>query len=195
MIRIDSSIISFDLFDQPFCCDLSVCKGACCVLGDAGAPLEEEEIPQLEALYPLFKSYMTPAGIEAVEQQGVSVTDKDGDRVTPLVNGKECAYACFEEGIALCAIEKAFLAGVISFQKPVSCHLYPVRIMKYKGYDAVNYHKWEICAGAVTCGAKKRIPVYQFLREPLIRKYGEKWYQELSVAAKELLKSGVVKKL
>ena len=192
MIKIDSAIISFDLFDKPFCCDLAVCKGACCVLGDSGAPLEAGEIALLEELYPQFQRYMTEPGRAAVESQGVSVTDREGEKVTPLVHGKECAYAYFENGVALCAIEKAFLAGEIAFQKPISCHLYPVRIAKYKGYDAVNYHKWEICEGAVTCGRMKGVPVYQFLREPLIRKYGERWYNELCTAAAELLENGMV---
>ena len=192
MIRIGDSIVSFDVFEECFCCDIQECKGACCVHGDAGAPLEEKEIKILEDIYSDIKPYMTDKGIEAIEKHGVSVTDRDGERVTPLVNGQECAFVYFEDGTALCAIEKACRDGVVSFMKPISCYLYPVRIDKYQGYEAVNYHRWGICKSAVCQGRKQKLPVYAFLREPLIRKYGKDWYKELSIAAQELRKEGII---
>lgn len=189
MIAIDNTLVSEDLFEKKFVCDLNACKGACCVEGDSGAPLEQDEAQILEEIFEYIKPYMRPEGIAAVEEQGKYIVDVDGDLVTPLVKGKECAYVCFDENnIAYCAIEKAYKDSKIKFQKPISCHLYPVRITNYKEYDAVNYHAWDICKPACKCGSKLNIPVYKFVKAALIRKYGEDWYKQLEFAAKHAMR-------
>ncbi|MGZ4033437.1 MAG: DUF3109 family protein [Bacteroidia bacterium] len=186
MIAIDNTIVSEHLIEKKFVCDLNACKGECCVAGDAGAPLDADEIAIMEDILDEVKPYLPKDGLKAIEKYGVFVIDEDdGEYVTPLVKGKHCAFTMFDEnGIAKCAIEKAYYDGKISWKKPISCHLYPVRITKYKDYDAVNYHKWDVCKPACTCGAKLDVPVYKFLREPLIRKYGEGWYKQLEMADK-----------
>jgi len=183
MIQIGKAIVSLDIFEKQFVCDLGKCKGMCCVYGQSGAPLEDGEIAILQELYPKVKPYMSPAGIAIVEQQGVYTTDFDDDTVTPLVNDSEdCAYANTAKGVVYCAIEKAFTNGEINFRKPVSCHLYPIRITKYDAFEAVNYHHWDICCDALKLGKKKGKPLYVFLKEPLIRKYGAEWYEQLCKA-------------
>jgi len=179
MIIIDNTSVSDDLYLVRFCCNLARCQGACCVAGDAGAPLEEDEISILEDDLQQIKPFMTERGIEAVKEVGVFDYDIHARFVTPLVNDGECAFAIFEDGIAFCAIEKAYFEGKTKFRKPVSCHLYPVRITKYETFDAVNYEKWNICKPALKLGNKDGIPLYKFLKEALVRKYGLKWYQRL----------------
>mgnify|MGYP000872866806 CR=1 FL=1 len=179
MIAIEKTLISDDLKLVKFCCDLHACKGACCVEGDAGAPMEEEEISILEDCIEEVKPYMVQKGIEVVENSGVFDYDTFGNYVTPLVNDAECAFVYFENDIAFCAIEKAFNEGKIDFRKPISCYLYPVRITKYADFEAVNYHAWHICKDALTCGKTNEIPLYRFLKQPLIDKYGEEWYNKL----------------
>ena len=186
MIQIDDKLISEDLFSEEFVCNLAKCKGICCVEGDAGAPLEEDETKILDEIYPKIKSYLRPEGIQAIEEQGTYTLDFEGDLVTPLVNNAECAYVIFDEkGYTKCAIEKAYEDGVIDWQKPISCHLYPIRITEYSNFSAINYHEWDICSDACTLGKELGVKVYQFLKKPLIRKYGEKFYQTLSEAAEE----------
>jgi hypothetical protein len=179
MIIHENTIISDDLREVCFCCDLQKCKGACCVEGDAGAPLEEEEISFLEDHLEEIKEFMRPEGIAEVEKNGVFDYDSHAHLVTPLVNGRECAFVYFHDGIAACAVEKAFEAGKIPFRKPLSCHLYPIRISRLKNYDAVNYHKWHVCRKALDLGDKQKLPLYRFLEAPLIRKYGRTWYNRL----------------
>ena len=180
MIELGKTIISQDIFEKDFVCNLSACKGACCVEGDGGAPVTADELKILEEIYPKVEPYMRPEGIAAIKKQGTSVQDWDGEMVTPLVNGKECAYVIFDEkGITKCGIEKAWEDGVIDFKKPISCHLYPIRITYYRDFDALNYHKWDICSPACTLGAELKVPVYRFLKDALIRKYGEDWYAEI----------------
>ena len=179
MLVIDDKTVSNDLIDVNFVCNLKKCKGACCVEGDAGAPLLEEEISLLEDSLDEVKTHMTEKGLEVVEKMGVFEYDMAGEFVTPLVNGRECAFANFTDGIAWCAIEKAFDEGKIEFRKPVSCHLYPIRITTYESFDAVNYHKWPICRDALVHGNRLGVPLYKFLKDPLIRRYGETWYREL----------------
>lgn len=180
MIAIDHTLVSDDLKRVRFCCDLKKCKGACCVEGDGGAPLEEEEVSLLGEHIDSIKPYMVPAGWKVIRSLGTFDYDAEGRYVTPLVGGRECAYVYFEDGIARCAIEKAALDGRIPFGKPVSCHLYPVRITRSVFHEAVNYHKWEICRKALEKGHKEQIPLYVFLREALIRKYGRTWYNKLA---------------
>ena len=186
MIQIDDKLISEDLFSEEFVCNLAKCKGICCVDGDAGAPLDEDETKKLDEIYPKIKSYLRPEGIQAIEEQGTYTLDFEGDLVTPLVNNAECAYVIFDEkGYTKCAIEKAYEDGVIDWQKPISCHLYPIRITEYSNFSAINYHEWDICSDACTLGKELGVKVYQFLKKPLIRKYGEEFYQTLSEAAEE----------
>lgn len=187
MLQIDHTIISFDVLEKRFVCDLKKCMGACCVYGDAGAPLETEEINLLKEHLDDIKPFLSKEGIASIETNGIYYIDVDGDQVTSLINEHECAFTVFEEGVATCGIEKAYEAGKIKFQKPVSCHLYPIRIDKYKDFEAVNYHKWDVCKEACKLGNKLDIPVYVFLKEPLIRKYGKDWYDQLDYAAKHLL--------
>jgi len=186
MIQIDDKLISEDLFSEEFVCNLAKCKGICCVEGDAGAPLDEDETKILDEIYPKIKSYLRSEGIQAIEEQGTYTLDFEGDLVTPLVNNAECAYVIFDEkGYTKCAIEKAYEDGVIDWQKPISCHLYPIRITEYSNFSAINYHEWDICSDACTLGKELGVKVYQFLKKPLIRKYGEEFYQTLSEAAEE----------
>ena len=189
MLQIDDKILGFDIVTSKFACDIKKCKGACCVLGDSGAPLDEEEVGILSGLFPKIQPFMRPEGIEAVKNQGTSIVDSDGVNVSPLVNNKECAYVFFENKVAKCAIETAYQVGAITFRKPISCHLYPIRITKYSKFEALNYHRWDICKDAVKLGEKENTPIYIYLKEPLIRKYGNKWYEELKIAAPEILKS------
>jgi len=179
MILIGNTSVSDDLYLVRFCCNPGRCLGACCVAGDAGAPLEEEEISLLEDELEQIRPYMTEMGIKTVEEHGVFDYDIHANFVTPLINDGECAFACFKNGIAYCAIEKAFFDGKTRFRKPVSCHLYPVRITRYASFDAVNYQKWNICKPALKLGNKEGLPLYKFLKEALIRKYGSEWYNEL----------------
>jgi len=186
VLQIGNAIVSLDVIEKKFICDFGKCKGACCVEGDSGAPLDEDEKAILEEIYPDIKEYLTEKGIEEIEKQGTSMIDADGDLVTPIINDKECVYTVFKDGSALCGIEKAFLDGKISYRKPISCSLYPIRIEKYPEFDAVNYNKWKICGPARELGFKMGTPVYKFLKEPLIRKYGEDWYKELEYAAENI---------
>lgn len=186
MIQIDNTLISTDLVTKEFVCDLQKCKGACCVIGNSGAPLENDEIIILKRIFPELKPFLRDEGVKAIEKQGVSVIDEENEQVTPLIDGKECAYTVFENGIARCGIEKAFNAGVVNFRKPISCFLYPVRIKKYKSFEAVNYDIWDICNTAIISGQSAGVAVYKFTAPALIQKYGEKWYQQLEEAASEI---------
>ncbi|MEZ4737976.1 MAG: DUF3109 family protein [Flavobacteriales bacterium] len=181
MIEHRGTLISEDLFEKRFVCDLNACKGACCVAGESGAPLTQDEAELLKELWPKIKPYIPEKGRRAIEADGVSEVDDDGDLVTTLVEGRgECAFTVFDEkGIALCGVEKAWKAGAIPFRKPLSCHLYPIRVVKLADHDGLNYHKWPICKPACECGAKLNVPVYRFLKDALIRAYGEEWYAEL----------------
>lgn len=184
MIVIDNTIVSEDLLDKHFVCALDKCKGACCVEGDSGAPLEWEETSVLEKVLEKVKPFMTSEGIKSVEEYGTWLIDSEGDFVTPLIEGvRQCAYVFFEKGIAKCAIERAYQEGKIDFRKPVSCHLYPVRITKHETYDAVNYNRWDICSPACANGKQLGVPVFQFVKDALVRKYGSEWFEQLEGAA------------
>jgi hypothetical protein len=177
---LDHTIISDDLISAYFCCDLKECKGACCVEGDAGAPLDEEEISQLEDNLEAILPHMRESGIRVVKEHGVFDYDAEGNFVTPLVNDRECAFVYFEEGIARCAIEKAHVSGNIPSGKPISCHLYPVRIKRLStGGEGLNYHKWSICRKAKEKGYQEKIRLIHFLEQALIRKFGRSWYNRL----------------
>lgn len=187
MLQIDNTVISFDVLEKYFICDLDKCLGECCIEGDAGAPLEEDEKQILEKILPIVWDDLSPAAQEKIKEQGVSYIDEEGDLVTSIVNGKDCVFTCYEAGgMCKCAIEKAFREGKISFYKPISCHLYPIRVKNFGEFSAVNFHKWKICKAAAVLGRKKGVKVYQFLKEPLIRKFGQEWYEQLEIAVNEL---------
>ena len=184
MIEIDGKIIATDLLTEEFCCDLSVCKGECCVEGDSGAPLDIEEVDLLEQEWENYKPYMTPEGVEEIERQGFMVVDVDGDYTTPLVDGAQCAYAFKENGITFCAIERAYREGKTTFLKPISCHLYPIRVKRFSTGDyGLNLHRWNICKCAFECGKKNGVKLYRALREPIVRAFGEDFYEQLCQAA------------
>lgn len=185
IIEIDDKWISSEVTDELFACDISKCKGACCVEGDIGAPLDKEELPIMKEIYDTVEPYMRPEGVKAVKAQGTYVKDFTGNYSTPLVAGKECAYVTFKNGIALCAIEQAHADGKLDFQKPVSCHLYPIRVSSYRKIDRLNYDRWSICSAACTRGEAESIPVYEFVKDGLIRKYGEDFYLALDAIAKD----------
>lgn len=190
MIEIDDKIVSADLLRECFACDLTQCKGICCVEGNAGAPLEMDEVDVLEEEWENYRPYMTPEGIEAVERQGFMVVDADGDYTTPLVDDAECAFSCEENGITYCAIERAWKEGKTSFRKPISCHLYPIRLASFSnGSIGLNYHRWEVCRPACECGKRLGIPVYRALKEPIVRRFGEDFYHQLEAAADLLAES------
>lgn len=178
--------MSLDVLEKEFCCDLDTCRGCCCIEGDAGCPVTDEELQEIERLMPLLLPEMTKEAREVVAKQGISYLDPSGERVTSIVNNKDCIFARTDHnGWCYCLIEKAFNAGKIGFKKPISCHLYPIRLTKVGNYTGVEYHRWDICHCARQLGKKKHIPLYQFLREPLIRRFGEAWYAELELTANE----------
>lgn len=183
MVEIDNTLISDDVFSKRFLCDLSACKGACCVEGESGAPLEAEEIDKLEEILDDIKPYMRQEGIDRVEETGVFTIDTDGEYVTPLVDDAECAFVTFDNsGIAKCSIEMAHRDGKVDFPKPISCHLYPIRLTELKDFTALNYHYWPVCDPARACGAKLDVKVFKFLREPIIRKFGADYYEKMEAA-------------
>lgn len=188
MIQIDDVVVSLDILKEKFLCNLDACKGECCIEGDAGAPVEQDEIAKLESVLPIIKDELTPEAIDVIEKQGVVYVDEEGDLVTSIVNGKDCVFTCYDEkGYCYCAIEKAFREGKTDFYKPISCHLYPIRVGDFGKYKALNYHRWNVCKAAVLLGEKENVPVYKFLKEPLIRKFGQVWYDELLGAVDELI--------
>jgi hypothetical protein len=188
MFQIGKTIVSEEVLEKEFVCNLSACKGQCCIDGDAGAPLDEEETNVLNEIFDRVKPYMRPEGVKAIEKQGTSVIGEDGEYETPLINGGESAYVIFENGMALCAIEKAYIEGKTHWKKPISCHLYPIRIKEFSSFSAVNYHKWHICSDACKLGKELEVAVYKFLKDPLTRKFGAEWYSELEEVAREYTK-------
>ncbi len=184
MIQIDDKIVSQDLFEVLFVCDYDTCKGECCVEGDSGAPLEPGEAEELRRCLPEVRHLLSPAALEVIEEQGVSYFDEDGDEVTSIVRGRDCVFTTYDEqGRCACALEKVYNEGKTTFIKPISCQLYPVRLTKYPSFTAVNYHKWSICKCALKLGRKLQVPVYQFLRAPLVRAFGEEFYSQLEEVA------------
>jgi len=188
MIEIEKAIVSLSVVEEEFSCNFEKCKGICCVDGDSGAPLNNEEVEILEKHFDQILPFLSTEGKFAIKKQGKWITDPDGDKVTPLIFKRECAYTVFDNNIATCAIEKAYFEGKIGFRKPISCHLYPIRITKYDDFDAVNYDRQDICFAARLKGQSEGTPVYVFLKDALIRKYGEAWYQQLQAAAQFITK-------
>jgi hypothetical protein len=189
MFQLGKTIVSEDIIEKDFVCNLSACKGACCINGDAGAPLEKEETTILEEIYPKIKPFLRKKSIEVIEKVGAWVTSESGELETPLIEGADCAYVIFDKNkTALCAIEEAYNQGEIGWKKPVSCHLYPIRVKDYSEFSAVNYDKWEICDDACTLGKELQVPVYKFVKQGLVRKFGQNWYDELEKVAEKHVK-------
>lgn len=188
MLQIKDTLVSLDLAERFFCCDLEACHGQCCVEGDAGAPVTEQEKSKIESILPHIWDYMLPQGRREVEERGVAYVDEEGDLVTTIVGGRDCAFTCYAPGgICQCAIEKACRDGRVDFLKPASCHLYPLRLTEYPTFTAVNYHRWKICRPAETLGRKLGLRLYQFLKQPLINRFGQEWYDELVEACEAYL--------
>lgn len=189
MIEIQNTLVSLDLIERYFLCDLDACKGQCCIDGDAGAPLASGEADKIRELLPVIWNDLLPAGRRAIEEGGVSYTDVEGDEVTTLIDGGLCAFATTApDGSWRCAIENACREGRCDFLKPVSCHLYPVRIKEYDSFTAVNLHRWKICKCAEVLGRAKGVRAYRFLEGPLRRRFGDAWYDELAFTAEEYLR-------
>lgn len=190
MIQIKDTLISEDIFETCFVCDLGKCKGMCCVEGDAGAPLTHEEYEAIKDVLPEIWDDLLPKARELIEKQGIAYIDDDGELVTSIIKGRECVFTYFDaDGVCRCAIDNAFREGKISVQKPISCHLYPIRLRKYDDFTALNYDRWSVCRPALRLGKKTGIKLYQFLKEPLICKFGEEWYQEVCQIAELLSKT------
>lgn len=184
MIQIQNTLFSDDIFEEQFICDLCKCKGQCCVEGESGAPITREEFEQINEILPQIRKDLSTKALEVIDRQGIAYTDTDGELVTSIIDGRECVFASFDaDGVCKCTIDSAFREGRISVQKPISCHLYPIRLHEYADFTAVNYHRWSVCRPAQKLGRKEGLPLYRFLREPLIRKFGEAWYQEMCEAA------------
>ena len=190
IIEIGDKLVSTELFEKEFVCNLSACKGACCVEGDDGAPLTMEEVNLIEDHIDEIKPYMTEEGVQQIEKSGVFYMDRDNEPVTALNKGKECSFVTKDEkGINKCTIEQAYREGKIPFNKPISCHLYPIRVKKYRSFSSLNYDKWPICKDACKLGAQLKVKVYQFVKDPLIRAFGENFYKELEKVDEELKKA------
>lgn len=193
MLQIQDVIVSFDVLTKCFSCNLECCKGACCIEGDAGAPVTAEEIAQIEELLPAIWDDLSIEARKVINRQGVAYTDPEGELVTSIVNGKDCVFTCYgEDGCCYCAIEKAFREGRCKFKKPVSCHLYPIRVKKLGDYWGLNYDRWDVCRAAVIRGEQEGIPLYKYLKEPLIRRFGQSWYDELDFTVTELHRQGIL---
>lgn len=190
MFQIQNTLVTLDIVERFFCCDLEKCLGACCIEGDAGAPVTEAEVGEINRVLPEIERDMLPRAIDEVRDNGIAYRDPEGELVTTLLDGRNCAFSCYGPGgVCLCAIEKARREGRIDgFLKPISCSLYPLRVTEYKDFTAINYHRWEICRSAEQLGRRKGIRLYQFLKEPLIRRFGAEWYDELCANCELYLK-------
>lgn len=202
IIEIDNVLVSMEIFTEKFCCDLSACKGKCCIEGDAGAPVLFDEVADIEDSSEIVWSDLSASAQAIIDKQGVVYNDQEGDLVTSIVNGKDCVFTCYKdlefngekiEQCCLCALESAYREGKSKFCKPISCSLYPIREKKFKnGSVGLSYHRWDICKDAIKKGQELNLPIYKFLKEPLIRRFGEKWYNELEIIAKELMEQGLI---
>lgn len=187
MVQIEDAVVSLDIIEKEFSCDIFACKGSCCVAGDSGAPLEPDEILAIENAMSSISNFLSDQSLETIEKSGIAVIDSDGDLVTPLLNQKECVFVFFKNGVAECAIEKSWEKGICTLQKPISCHLYPIRLKKYDSFTAVNYHSWEVCNPAIKNGKTQQKHIYEFAKSALVRKFGEEWYHQLCLAADYVL--------
>lgn len=186
MIAIDNILVSDEVVEKQFVCNLDKCKGGCCVDGDTGAPITQEEADIIEDIYPLIRPLLSPQAVALIEDEGTHTFDDEHGLVTPTLNGGICTYGYYDElGIVKCAIEKVYNEGAIDFKKPISCHLFPIRVTEYDTFEALNYEPREtLCKPACKLGKSLKVPVYRFLKEPLIRKYGADFYDALDATAK-----------
>ncbi len=193
MIEIGNTLVSLDLAERYFCCDLDQCLGQCCIEGDAGAPITTDEKTELERVLPIVGPQLTPQARRIIDEQGVSYIDEEGDLVTSIVDGRDCVFTCRAPGgKCLCSIDHAYRQGLTgSFRKPISCYLYPLRITEYPTFTAVNYHRWKICRSAEANGRRLGIRLYQFMKEPLIARFGKEWYDELAQACEAIIENGI----
>lgn len=188
MLQIQNALVSLDLAEEFFVCDLAKCLGQCCIEGDAGAPITEDEKKKLEEVLPVVWDDLLPAAREVIERQGVAYTDEEGDLVTSIVDGRDCVFTTYAPGgMCLCAVEKAFREGKCDWRKPMSCYLYPLRLTEHPDFTAVNYHRWKICKCARTLGRKEGVRLYEFMRGPLTERFGAEWYDELKQACEAYL--------
>ena len=193
MVQIQDTIVSFDVITKEFCCDLKKCKGACCIEGDAGAPVTADEIAEIEQLLPVIRQDLSEQALKVIDAQGVAYPDPEGELVTSIVNGKDCVFTVYgEDGCCYCAIEKAWREGKCSFMKPVSCHLYPIRVKRLGQFWGLNYDRWDVCQAAAIKGHREGIPVYRYLKEPLIRRFGQAWYDELELTVSEMKRQNLI---
>ncbi|MBC7553664.1 MAG: DUF3109 family protein [Taibaiella sp.] len=192
MIAIDNVLLSNELVEEQFVCDLDKCKGGCCVDGDCGAPLSADEAQKLAEIFPVIKPYLHAPYLAEIERQGTHTIDSEYGFVTPSVNGGICAYGYTDDGgIVKCGIEKAWKDGATDFRKPISCHLFPIRITSHPEYEMVNYEpRKDLCKAACKLGKKLKVPVYKFLKEAIVRKYGDEFYEALDATAIEIKKNG-----
>lgn len=191
MLQIGDAVVSLDVLREYFVCDLEACRGICCIEGDSGAPVLDDEVERLDEVLPVVWDDLSDEAREVIRRQGTTYVDADGDRVTSIVDGRDCVFTCRDgRGNCLCAIERAFREGRTDFYKPLSCHLYPIRVGYYGPYKALNYHRWDVCRAATVMGRERGVKVYQFLRGPLTRLMGSEWYDELCTAARELEAGG-----
>lgn len=192
-MQVGNVLVSPDIFTEKFCCDLSACKGQCCVEGDAGAPVGEDEVLEIEDALDTVWPSLSASAQSVIDRQGVAYIDSEGDLVTSIVGGKDCVFTCYENGVCLCALERACRRGQTSWPKPISCALYPIREKYFgNGLYGINYHRWDVCREAVKKGRELNLPVYRFLKDPLIRRFGKEWYDELCGVADELRKDGYI---
>ena len=188
ILQVGDVLLSPDIITEYFCCDYEKCKGACCIEGDAGAQVTLEEISEIENSLDEVWDELSASAQTVIDKQGVAYSDRDGDLVTSIVGGRDCVFTCYENGSCLCALEKAFIQGKTTFCKPISCSLYPIREKQFSnGMIGLNYHRWEVCKDAVIKGKNNNIRVYEFLKEPLTRRFGSQWYDELQELAKTVL--------
>lgn len=194
ILQVGDVLLSSDILTEHFCCDLEACGGACCIEGDAGAPITSTEKEELERVLPAVWHDLSPRAQKVLNKQGVAYRDPEGDLVTSIVDGKDCCFTCYnEQGICLCATDRAHREGRINWSKPISCYLYPIREKQLSnGLTALNYDRWSVCQPAVKLGRELRLPIYQFLREPLIRRFGQAWYEELETLAASLKAEGAI---
>ena len=189
MLQIKDTIVSLDIAERFFTCDIASCLGECCIEGDAGAPITEDEYKKIKEILPLIWDDLMPQAKEEIEANSVAYVDEEGDLVTQIIDGKNCVFSCYgSNGMCLCAIEKAYREGRVDFMKPISCHLYPLRLKEYPSFTAVSYHRWKICKAAEVLGRKRGVRLYEFLKEPLVRRFGKEWYDELVTACELYLK-------
>ena len=187
IIQIGNVLVSPDIITEEFCCDLGRCKGQCCVEGDAGAPVSLDEVMAIEDALDEVWPELSASAQAVIDRQGVAYTDVDGELVTSIVGGRDCVFTCYDKGCCLCALERAYRQGRTGFVKLISCALYPIRMKRFKdGLVGINYHRWSVCTDAVRKGRELHLKVYQFLRSPLVRMFGQEWYDELCEAAKSI---------